>query len=225
MLNFPFCESVLLQSLQMFSVRVLSVKHKWCNAVQRRMVSAPAVIACLQRDFHWFTWTQVQHQSQCLRAVDLGPKAGMKRMVWSDDWKSSAAIGQTNFLENQWKPDKLTAAQLCWQKHTCSECCYPVQFSPPPLQINKINNNTRIALMLIQLTFKCKVAGKKRSNYHTKYIVHDLINLCSNHTMFKPRWIRIYKTQFSVCFRHTCNLETKSRSSNLVWNGRSQARL
>ena len=86
------------------------------NAVHIAMVSAPAVIQCLQRDFHWFVWTQVQHQSWCPRAAGFG----------SNGWDETPGVtGWLKFLSCHWtdqfstksvKAWKQTAATWCWQK-------------------------------------------------------------------------------------------------------------
>lgn len=60
---------------------------------------------------------------------------------------------------------------------------------------------------------------------HTKQIVHDLYNVSSKHTIFKLRWTKSKNYNLQIMFlTHTRDLETKSRSSNLVWIARPQER-
>lgn len=75
-------------------------------------------------------------------------------------------------------------------------------------------------------SFKCKSRRKKTwSVISAKYTLARQIilcmiffNVCNNHTMFKLLWsIRNTTTQFAVCFRHTWDLQTRPRSSNMVW--------
>ena len=60
---------------------------------------------------------------------------------------------------------------------------------------------------------------------HTNQIVHNIFKVCNKHTMFKLQRARIQNTICSLHFWHTCNLGTKSMSSNLQWQCRSKARL
>lgn len=83
------------------------------------------------------------------------------------------------------------------------------------------------ASTLRQLTFIQVQKQKKKawSVISAKYTLARQIilcmiffNVCNNHTMFKLLWSRRNTTtQFAVCFRHTWDLQTRPRSSNMVW--------
>lgn len=76
-------------------------------------------------------------------------------------------------------------------------------------------------------SFKCKSRRKKTwSVISTKYTLARQIilrmiffNVCNNHKMFKLLWSRrnTTTTQFAVCFQHAWDLQTRPRSSNMVW--------
>ena len=81
-------------------------------------------------------------------------------------------------------------------------------------------------------TFTCKIEKKQlcylcllntRCNY-SKHTVFGLYNVYSNHAMSRLQWTRIWK-KMHLWFWHTCDLETRSRPSNLVWIAWPQARL
>ena len=57
-----------------------------------------------------------------------------------------------------------------------------------------------------------------------KHTLSDLLDICKNHTAFKLRRTRIYKTICSLWFWHTCYLETRSKSSNLVLIARARSK-
>ena len=60
---------------------------------------------------------------------------------------------------------------------------------------------------------------------HSKSTVLDLVNVCINHAPFKLQWTRIFNKECCLWFWYTCDLEMRSRSSNLVWIATPQARL
>ena len=62
---------------------------------------------------------------------------------------------------------------------------------------------------------------------HTKHIVLDLFefNVCRNYAPLNYSGQESTKTICSFWFWHTSNLEIRSRSSNLVWIAKPQARL
>ena len=66
---------------------------------------------------------------------------------------------------------------------------------------------------------------------HTRVTKFIFSNVCSNHTTFKLQTVdknldkNLESTFCSLYFWHTCDLETKSRSSNLQWKCWPSARL
>ena len=71
--------------------------------------------------------------------------------------------------------------------------------------------NAQMTHIQVQNWRKCVSYVPKAHTSHTKHMVHDAFNVCSNHALFKLQWTRIFKKKFfkncSLWFWHICNLK------------------